>query len=132
MLVQCSPLSDTKKIPGHRIQIEVKFLYFKDILTGKEVRRFQYTAIDDGARARALYIYNKHTQKNAIDFVNKVREKFPFRIHTIQTDNGHELQALFLWHCEDLGIHHVYIKKASPHLNGKVERTHLTDQTEFY
>jgi len=26
----------------------------------------------------------------------------------------------------------VYIKKASPHLNGKVERSHLTDYTEFY
>jgi RHS repeat-associated protein len=45
--------------------------------------------------------------------------------------NGHEFQALFHWHCEDLGIRHVYIKKTSPHLNGKVERSYLTDQTEF-
>ncbi len=64
--------------------------------------------------------------------MDRVRVKFPFRIHTIQTDNGHEFQALFHWHCEDLGIRHVYIKKASPHLNGKVERSHLTDQREFY
>jgi transposase InsO family protein len=112
--------------------MDVKFLYFKDILTGKEVKRFQYTAIDDATRARALYIYDRHNQKNAVDFVDRVREKFPFRIHTIQTDNGHEFQAMFHWHCEDLGIRHVYIKKASPHLNGKVERSHLTDQTEFY
>ena len=27
---------------------------------------------------------------------------------------------------------HVYIKPASPRLNGKVERSHLTDQREFY
>ena len=27
---------------------------------------------------------------------------------------------------------HVYIKPASPHLNGKVERSHLTDKREFY
>lgn len=40
--------------------------------------------------------------------------------------------VLFPWHCEDLGIRHVYIKKASPHLNGKVERSNLTDKTEFY
>lgn len=120
-----------KQVPGHRIQVDVKFLFFKDILTGKEVKRFQYTAIDDSKRARALYIYERHTQQNAIDFVDKVREKFPFRIHTIQTDNGHEFQALFHWHCEDLGIRHVCIKKASPHLNGKVERSHLTDQPEF-
>jgi hypothetical protein len=32
------------------------------------VRRFQYTAIDDATRVRALKIYSKHTQQNAIDF----------------------------------------------------------------
>jgi transposase InsO family protein len=64
--------------------------------------------------------------------VNDINEKFPFRIHTIQTDNGYEFQALFHWHCGDLGIRHVYIKPATPHLNGKVERSHSTDKTEFY
>lgn len=58
------------------------------------------------------YIYDKHTQENTIDFVDRVRQKLPFRIHTIQTDNGHKFQALFHWHCEDLGIRHVYIKKS--------------------
>lgn len=33
-----------KQVPGHRIQIDVKFLYFTDILTKQEVKRFQYTA----------------------------------------------------------------------------------------
>lgn len=27
---------------------------------------------------------------------------------------------------------HVYIRPRSPNLNGKVERSHLTDQLEFY
>lgn len=35
-----------KQVSGHCIQIDVKFLFFKDILTGREVKRFQYTAID--------------------------------------------------------------------------------------
>lgn len=120
-----------KRVPGHRIQIDVKFLDFKNI-HGKTIKRYQYTAIDDATRARALKIYTRHTQKNAIDFVDYVLERFPFRIHTIQTDNGHEFQTHFHWHCEDLGIRHVYIKPASPHLNGKVERSHGTDQEEFY
>ncbi len=77
-------------------------------------------------------IYNRHTQANAINFVDYVLERFPFRVHTIQTDNGHEFQAKFHWHCEDLGIRHVYIKPGTPHLNGKVERSHSTDKTEFY
>jgi len=50
----------------------------------------------------------------------------------IRTDNGHEFQAKFHWHVNDQGIDHAYIKKASPHLNGKVERSHRTDEDEFY
>ena len=120
-----------KQVPGHHVQVDVKFLDFQDP-SGHKVRRFQYTAIDDATRIRALQIYEKHTQANAIAFVDHVIGRFPFRIHTIRTDNGHEFQAQFHWHVEDLGIGHVYIKPASPHLNGKVERSHLTDKLEFY
>lgn len=48
------------------------------------------------------------------------------------TYDGHEFQAKFHWHVQDLGMEHVYIKPASPRLNGKVERSHLTDKQEFY
>ena len=59
-------------------------------------------------------------------------DKLPFRIHTVRTDRGHEFQAKFHWHVEDKGIRHAYIKPRSPQLNGKVERSHRTDQEEFY
>ena len=120
-----------KQVPGHHIQMDVKFLTFAG-KRGQKVRRFQYTAIDDATRIRALKIYDKHTQANAIDFVNYVIEKFPFRIREIRTDNGHEFQAKFHWHVEDLGIRHAYIKRGTPQLNGKVERSHRSDQEEFY
>jgi transposase len=110
-----------KQVPGHHVQIDVKFLDLKD-KSGHKHRRFQYTAVDDATRIRALKIYDKHTQANAIDFVDYVVAKFPFRIHTIRTDNGHEFQAKFHWHVEDLGIRHSYIKPRTPRLNGKVER----------
>ena len=83
------------------------------------VSSYFYLALDrdDATRVRALKIYNRHTQENAIHFIDYVINKFPFRIHTIRTDNGHEFQAKFHWHVpvyqpgrEDLGIHHVYIK----------------------
>ena len=45
---------------------------------------------------------------------------------------GHEFQARFHWHAEDKGLKHIYIKPASPQLNGKVERYHRIDQDEFY
>ena len=73
-----------------------------------------------------------NTQQNAIAFMDHVLAKFPFRIHTVRTDRGHEFQALFHWHLADQGIRHVYIKPRTPQLNGKVERSHRTDQQEFY
>ena len=120
-----------KKVPGHHIQVDVKFLTFKRKRSEK-VRRFQYTAIDDATRVVALKVYEKHNQACAIDFADHVIEKFPFRIKEIRTDNGHEFQAKFHWHVEDLGIRHAYIKRATPQLNGKVERSHRSDEQEFY
>ena len=120
-----------KQVPGHHIQMDVKFLIFKG-KDGNKIKRYQYTAIDDATRVRALKVYDRHTQKNAIDFVNHIINKFPFRIQQIRTDRGHEFQAKFHWHVEDLGIRHVYIKARTPQLNGKVERSHRSDQQEFY
>ena len=120
-----------KKVPGHHIQVDVKFLSLKTT-ENKRIRRYQYTAIDDATRIRALKIYNRHNQKNAIAFIDYVIEKFPFRIHTVRTDRGHEFQAQFHWHVEDKGMRHAYIKPRSPQLNGKVERSHRSDQEEFY
>lgn len=120
-----------KSVPGHHVQVDVKFLKFKD-QQGRTVKRYQYTAIDDATRIRALQIYDKHNQTCAIQFIDYVIEKFPFRISTIRTDRGHEFQARFHWHVEDQGMQHVYIKPRTPQHNGKVERSHRTDQAEFY
>ena len=87
---------------------------------------------DDSTRIRALKIYEKHTQANAMDFINYVVEKFPFRIKMIRTDNGHEFQSKFNWHVLDLGMEHAYIKPGTPRLNGKVEHSHRTDKQKFY
>lgn len=119
-----------KQVPGHHIQVDVKFLIFEKP-DGSKTKRFQDTAIDDAARIRALKIHEKHTQQNAIHFIDYVIEKFPFRIQTVRTDNGYEFQSKFHWHVEDLGMRHAYIKPRTPRLNGKVERSHKTDQQEF-
>jgi len=59
--------------PGHHVQIDVKFLDFP-LPDGQKARRFQYTAIDDATRIRALKIYEKHTQENVISFLDYVVE----------------------------------------------------------
>ena len=65
----------------------------------------------------------------ALDYV---LEKLPFQLEVIQTDNGAEFQSRFHYHVLDRGIGHVYIKPATPRLNGKVERSHRIDNEEFY
>jgi transposase InsO family protein len=116
-------------VPGHHIQVDVKFLNLKTP-DGSRIRRFQYTAIDDATRVRALKVYRRHNQKNAMDFIDYVVEKFPLRNHTVRTDRRHEFQAQFHWHVEDKGIRHLPIKPRTPQLNGKVERSHRSDKTD--
>ena len=53
-----------KSVPGHHVQVDVKVLLLKD-LAENEYKRFQYTAIDDATRIRALQIYAKQNQANA-------------------------------------------------------------------
>ena len=120
-----------KEVPGHHVQVDVKFLSLV-AEDGTRVRRFQYTAIDDATRIRALRVFPEHNQRAAMAFVDYVLERFPFRVRQIRTDRGHEFQAQFHWHVEELGIQHVYIKPRTPRLNGKVERSHRTDAVEFY
>ncbi len=118
-----------KPLPGDRLQVDVKFL---DNLTSSGKKYYQFTAIDDCTRFRVLRIYDHNTVKNATDFINQVRQALPFAIKQIQTDNGSEFSEAFSWHLEDLGINHRKTKIRSPEENGKVERSHRTDEEEFY
>jgi len=119
-----------KALPGHRIQIDVKFV--TPISGAKKKKYYQFTAIDDCTRLRILRIYDRCNQKTSIQFLDHVLSKLPFKIEIVQTDNGAEFQGAFHWHALDKGVGHVYIRPATPRLNGKVERSHRIDNEEFY
>lgn len=72
-----------KPQPGHRVQVDVKFIA---PLKGVRKRFYQFTAVDDCTRLRVLRIYDRCTQKTAIQFIDYVLEKLPFRVEVIQTD----------------------------------------------
>jgi transposase InsO family protein len=95
----------------------------------KAKRSYQFTAIDDCTRLR---IYPKLNQQTAIQFLDYVLERLPFRVEVIQTDNGVEFGASFHWHVLDKGAGHVDSKPRTPRRNGKVERSHRIDAEEFY
>jgi transposase InsO family protein len=118
-----------KPQPGHRLQLDVKFL---ERIAGTGKRLYQFTAIDDCTRIRVLKIFDACNQTSAIRFVDEVIRRLPFRVLVIQTDNGAEFQSRFHWHLEGQDIRHVYIRPRTPHLNGKVERSHRVDEQEFY
>jgi transposase InsO family protein len=118
-----------KPEPGLRVQVDVKFIA---PLPGSRKKHYQFTAIDDCTRIRVLRIYDRATQTTAIRFVDEVLQKLPFRVEVIQTDNGAEFQSSFHYHLLDRGLGHVYIRPATPRLNGKVERSHRIDAEEFY
>lgn len=94
---------------------------------------YQYTAVDDCTRFRVLEIYKRRTATNTLKFLDKIMEEFPFPIQRIQTDRGREffaekVQLKMMEFC----IKFRPVKPASPHLNGKVERSQKTDLEEFY
>jgi transposase InsO family protein len=119
-----------KPKPGHAVQAGVKFI--APLSSTSRKKYYQFTAIDDCTRIRVLRTCDKNNQKTAIQFAGYLLDKFPFRVEAIQTGNGSEFQSAFPWHLADRGIRHIYIKPATPRLNGKVERSHRIDGEEFY
>lgn len=94
---------------------------------------YQYTSIDDCTRYRVLRVFKRRTAANTLIFLDAVIEEMPFPIQRIQTDRGREFFAEKVQKkLMKLGIKFRPNKPASPHLNGKVERSQKTDKTEFY
>ncbi len=131
--------------PGELIEIDVK--YVPDKLSNRQY--YQYTAIDCATRWRYIRIYDEQANHHSILFLKEVMDRFPYRIRAIKTDNhstftnrytGYEksidplnpkLHAFDLF-CMQHGIIHYLIDKGKPQQNGKVERSHRTDQESFY
>jgi len=131
--------------PGELVEIDIK--YVPKRLNNK--RYYQFTAIDCASRWRYLKIYDDMSSYSAIKFLKEVIKVAPFRIRSIKTDNGscftnrytgylkssnpmnprlHSLDLL----CQRLNIIHYLIDPGKPAQNGKVERSHRSDQESFY
>src|SRR4051812_29410477 len=82
---------------------------------------------------RVLVLYKRRSAANSLLFLEKVIKEFPFPIQRIQTDRGREFFAYaFQEKLMEYGIKFRPLKPASPHLNGKVERSQRIDLEEFY
>ena len=136
------------KIPlteGELVEIDIK--YVPDLVKGKQY--YQFTAIDCASRWRYLQVYDNMGNSEAMDFLRTVITAANFKIRAIKTDNGScftnrytgylkssdplnpKLHALDIL-CQKLNIIHYLIDPGKPAQNGKVERSHRTDQEMFY
>lgn len=129
-------------VPGERIQVDVKHVP-RECLVGDAAGKkfYQYTAIDECTRWRLVRIYPAQTTYYSKEFVKELQEAFPWDIQCIQTDNGSEFTSVlqgsdhpsaFEAYLEEEGIRHKRIAVATPRHNGKVERSHRSDQERFY
>lgn len=136
------------KIPltaGELLEIDVK--YVPKMVENRQY--YQFTAIDCATRWRYLKIYDDLSNFSSIRFLEEVIKIAPFRIKAIKTDNGsnftnrytgylkssdpvnpklHELDLM----CQKYNIIHYLIDPGKPAQNGKVERSHRSDQETFY
>lgn len=131
-------------VPGEKVQIDVKEVPF-NCLRGDALKYnkhlYQWTAIDECTRMRFVYGFEEHTPENTVKFLKLLIKAFPFKIQTIQTDNGTEFTYKFISDTElspldkaiqGTSIKHVLIPPRTPWHNGKVERSHRNDQRYFY
>jgi len=136
------------KIPfkqGELVEIDVK--YVPDLVENK--RYYQFTAIDCASRWRHLEIYPDYSNFSSMRFLEELIEITPFRIRAIKTDNGSNFTNRYVGYlkssdplnsrlhsfdvlCQRLNIIHYLIDPGKPAQNGKVERSHRTDQEMFY
>lgn len=115
------------KRPGDMVQIDTKFL---NGIGG--IKFYQFTAIDVLTKVRVLWVSRSLCSQQGAEFLRLCLEKFPFKIQAIQTDNGHEFLKFFDQFCKKNNIPHYYIEPRQPKQNSYVERSHLTDENEFY
>lgn len=134
--------------PGDKVQVDVKYVPSKCLtkeLQEKGERFFQYTAIDEYTRMRYTWFTNEHSTYMSSEFAKRLEKYFPFKIKTIQTDNGFEFTNRLSWSkklqntktlfeetLEELGIEYKTTKPYTPKENGRVERSHRKDQERFY
>lgn len=131
---------DTPTKLGIKWQMDVKFVPTSCYVGGIPQKFYQYTIIDEASRERFIYPYMEQSSYSTIDFLKRAIKYFGYKPQILQTDNGteftyikktkriHLLDKL----CALLNIKHTTIRPRTPRHNGKVERSHRSDQERFY
>ena len=121
--------------PGALVEKDMKYVEKQTCMTtGKGADNFysQHTEIDSFTRIRSLELAKDSTAKGSAEAHQKSKEKFEFVIACENTDNGYENQKEFREVLKKDKVFHFNSNKSTPTDNPRVERSHLTDEVEFY
>lgn len=135
---------DTPMCIGEKWQLDVKVVP-RECYVGpykSEKRFFQFTVIDEATRERFIYPYEEQIATNTVDFLKRAFIFFGYKQKIIQTDNGSEFtytrqtkndkEHLLDKFCRENNVEHQLIRPRTPRHNGKVERSHRSDNERFY
>ena len=95
------------------------------------VRYYFYDAIDVKGKFALSLPYKNLNSVNTVDFIKKLMLIAPFKITTVQTDNGLEFLGAFEAYLKKINIKHIFIYPRCPRINGVVERFNRSLQEEF-
>ena len=124
--------------PGALIEKDMKFILKKGCFLNpikykaKENFWYQHTFIDSFTRIRFAPLAEDAESMTAVKIQKQVERKFPFKMACVNTDSGGENGKYFTNHLKETGIVHFFSRTGTPTDNPRVERSHLTDDREFY
>lgn len=136
---KCRPPQELKDYkPGALIEKDMKFILklgqFINFEKCKAKENFwnQHTVIDSFTRIRTLGLAKDGSSQTAVIVQEECVSRLPFAIACVNTDNGSENEKDFNQYLAEKNIIHFYSRSGTPTDNPRVERSHLTDEIEFY
>ena len=123
---QRAPKALLQAAPGSLVQMDTKHLRFSD-----GSKAYQFTALDTCTRLRVIRAASTASSKAAQRFLEEAQHAFPFPIQNLNTDNGSEFLGSFDQACAN-SLPHFFSYPHCPKENALLERSHKTDDDEFY
>ncbi len=138
--VKYRPPKEIKDLaPGALIEKDMKFIVkssqtvnLQDKYKIKDNFFYQHTMVDSFTRIRALALVDNADSTTAAQAYQAAQQRFPFPLACLNTDNGGENGKDFAQALQEGSVFHFYSSVGTPTDNPRVERSHLTDDKEFY
>ena len=124
--------------PGALVGKDMKFILKRGVFTNPDKHKakenfwLQHTLIDSFTRIRALEMSPFGDSKTSADLHEVATKRFPFPIACLTSDNGSENEKYFDQLLIRNDVTHFFSRPGTPTDNPRTERSHLTDENEFY